>query len=55
MLETEQADVLERDYLYRLFLGTRVLHDEVEDVFRHITMNLSPKTTCLLATVKEYR
>ena len=32
-----------------------ILNDEVEDVFRHIAMNLSPNTTRLLATVKEYR
>ena len=32
-----------------------ILNDEVEDVFRHIAMNLSPKTTRLHATVKEYR
>ena len=32
-----------------------ILHDEVEDVFRHIAMNRSPETTCLLATVEEYR
>ena len=32
-----------------------ILYDEVEDAFRRIAMNLSPKTTCLLATVKEYR
>ena len=32
-----------------------ILNDEVEDVFRHFAMNLCPKTTCLFATVKEYR
>ena len=25
-----------------------ILNDEVEDVFRHIAMNLSPKTYCIL-------
>ena len=32
-----------------------ILYVEVQDLFRHIAMNLSPKTTRLLATVKEYR
>ena len=40
-----------------IFLSTQsivhILNDEVEDVFRHIAMSLSPKTTRLLATVKE--
>ena len=31
-----------------------ILYDEVEDVFRHIAVNLSPKTAGLFATVKEY-
>ena len=59
-LEAERASrcSVERPFT-EIFLScesiVHVLHDEVEDVFRHIAMNLSPKTTCLLVTAKEYR
>ena len=32
-----------------------IFYGEVEDIFSHIAMNLSPNATCLFGTVKDYR
>ena len=59
-LEAERASRCSGERRFaELFLSCeniiRILHDEVENIFRHTAMNLSPKTTCLFATIKEYR
>ena len=59
-LEAERASRCSGERPFKeIFLSSEsivhIINEEVEDVFRHIAMNLSPNTTCLLATIKEYR
>ena len=50
---------MDKDHLQRFFLVARVLfiyfYDEAEVVCRLVAMNLSPKTTCLFATIKDVK